>query len=96
MYKLLYKNESQEKVFINCQFIYLDLTISFISLHFADNGQNLRPVPEDGHRVQDAEHFLPDDLQRSCANAVEQMQDEAQRPEPLLLDNGSLDQAKQR
>jgi hypothetical protein len=24
------------------------------------------------------------------------MQDEAQRPEPLLLDNGSLDQAKQR
>lgn len=46
-------------------------------------------MSETGYRIQNAQRKLPDDLQRSGTITPQQVQDEAQGPQPVLSDDGS-------
>lgn len=53
-----------------------------------DNHQSLRKMSSARHRIQNPEHHISNNLQRGGGHPAGQVQDEAPRPETLLLEHG--------
>lgn len=58
----------------------------------ADNNKGICTMPATRHRIQNSEHYVPDDMQRSSNFFAEQIQNATQGSKPVLSYHGGYRQ----